>query len=240
MTSIRIVTALLTAAIFVFSSDARAGSGAFAVDAADVGDAGSCKVESWVSTARNADFSAVVYPTCVFFPTNPTQFGLMANTARGSGDWSTTLMPRFKTAVIPTSIGRFGFSAEGGAGFDALSGENTSIFFNVPATLRLSEVMRISLNSGWLWDRVAEHHYFTYGASFDYKLTETLQFTAEVYGQSGATEFSSVRRPRVQSGLRWRPIDDFSIDLLYGHNINGEHSNWLTVGTTIRFPPPAK
>lgn len=233
MTCIRLIAALII--VIGFAPEARAGSGAFAVDGADVGEAGSCKVESWVSTARNSDFSAVVYPTCVFFPSNPTQFGLLTNPARASGDWSTTLTPRFKTTLLPTAIGRFGFAAEGGIGFDAVTGQNTTVFFNLPATLRLSEIMRISLNGGWFWDRVADHHYATYGLSFDYKLIDTVQVTAEVFGQSGATEFSGVRRPRFQSGLRWRPVDDFSIDVIYGRNIMGERSNWLTVGTTFRF-----
>jgi hypothetical protein len=26
--------------------------------------------------------------------------------------------------------------------------------------------------------------------------------------------------------------------VIYGRNIQGENANWLTIGTTIRFPPP--
>ena len=48
--------------------EARAANGAYAVDAADVGDAGSCKVESWLSVASNTDFSAVANPSCVVNP----------------------------------------------------------------------------------------------------------------------------------------------------------------------------
>lgn len=233
---IRIAALLIFAVLDIgFALDAFAGSGAFAVDESDVGDAGSCKVESWISAARNTDFSAVVYPTCVFFPSNPTQFGILTNPARMGGDWSTTVTPRFKTLLVPTAIGRFGLAAEGGLGFDPVTGQNTTAFFNVPATLRLSEVARIALNGGWFWDRVADHHYATYGVSFDYRLIPTLQFTAEVYGQAGAAEMPGVKRPRFQSGFRWRPVDDFSLDVIYGRNINGERSNWITVGTTFRF-----
>ena len=45
------------------SDDARAANGAYAVDAADVGEAGSCKVDGWLSTATNTDFSAVANPS---------------------------------------------------------------------------------------------------------------------------------------------------------------------------------
>ena len=36
------------------SDDARAANGAYVVDAADVGEAGSCKVESWLQAAAQA------------------------------------------------------------------------------------------------------------------------------------------------------------------------------------------
>jgi hypothetical protein len=38
--------------------------------------------------------------------------------------------------------------------------------------------------------------------------------------------------------VRYRPNDIFSVDLIYGHNIMGENANWITLGTTIRFPVP--
>jgi hypothetical protein len=44
------------------AGDARAANGAYAVDAADISEAGSCKVESWISAATNTDFSAVPTP----------------------------------------------------------------------------------------------------------------------------------------------------------------------------------
>ena len=46
--------------------EAWAANGAYAVDAADIGEAGSCKIESWLSAASNTDFSAVANPSCVF------------------------------------------------------------------------------------------------------------------------------------------------------------------------------
>jgi hypothetical protein len=59
-----------------------------------------------------------------------------------------------------------------------------------------------------------------------------------MYGQAGHAETSSVIRPRIQTGVRYRPNDIFSVDLIYGHNIAGENSDWITLGTTVRFPPP--
>jgi hypothetical protein len=127
----------------------------------------------------------------------------------------------------------------GAAAYDTRTGENTALFAAIPATLRLSNVVRINLNSGWQWDRVADRHYFTYGAGADWRTPDNVwTLTAEVFGQLGASQdVASLIQPRVQIGLRWRPVDVFNIDLIYGRNITGENANWLTLATVVRFSP---
>jgi hypothetical protein len=239
LTPIRIAF-VATAAIsgWLAAGEARAANGAYAVDAADISETGSCKVESWISTATNTDFSAVANPSCVVDPFRPVELSLLTNRARSDGDWSTTIAPKAKTNLVPTGIGKFGFSFFAGGQFDAQTGENLFAFAVVPATLRLSETMRINLNGGWLWDRMADRHYLTYGLGFDWKFTDVLQWTIEAFGQAGAADNPSVVRPRFQTGVRYRPNEIFSVDVIYGRNITGENANWLTIGTTIRFPVP--
>ena len=218
--------------------EAVAANGAYAVDAADISEVGSCKVESWLSMAANTDLAAVANPSCAVNIFRPVELSMQTVRSRSDGDWSTTLAPKAKWNFVPTGIGRFGLSFYAGSSFDAVTGENLSAFAVVPLTYRLSENMRINLNGGWLWDRVADRHYLTYGAGFDWKFTETLQWTIEAFGQAGATDDSSALRPRFQTGVRYRPNEIFSVDLIYGRNITGENSNWITIGTTIRFPTP--
>src|SRR3982074_2329260 len=217
---------------------ARAAMGAYAVAAADISEAGSCKVESWLSTATNTDFSAVANPSCVVDVFRPVELSLLTNRARSDGEWSTTIAPKAKTNLVPTGIGKFGFSFYAGGAFDALTGDNLAAFAVVPATYRLSETMRININGGWLWDRTVDRHYLTYGLGFDWKFTDVLQLTIEAFGQTGASDIPSVVRPRFQPGVRYRPNEIFSVDVIYGHNITGENANWLTIGTTVRFPAP--
>ena len=58
-----------------------------------------------------------------------------------------------------------------------------------------------------------------------------------MFGQLGpAQDTVSLVQPRVQVGLRWRPVDQFYFDVIYGRNITGENANWLTLSTTVRFP----
>jgi hypothetical protein len=230
------VTATVSA--WLTAGEARAANGAYAVDAADISETGSCKVESWLSSATNADFSAVANPSCVVDVFRPVELSVLTNRSRSDGDWSTTVAPKAKTNLVPTGIGKFGFSFYAGGQFDALTGENVAAFAVVPATYRLSETMRINLNGGWLWDRTLDRHYLTYGVGFDWKFTNVLQWTIEAFGQAGAADIPSVVRPRFQTGVRYRPNEIFSVDVIYGRNITGENANWLTLGTTIRFPVP--
>jgi len=226
------------ATAWLAAGEARAANGAYAVDAADISEVGSCKVESWISAATNTDFSAVANPSCVANIFRPVELSLQTVRARSDGDWSTTVAPKAKWNFVPTGIGKLGLSFYAGGSFDVLTGENLSTFAVVPVTYRLSEVMRINAIAGWLWDRTIDRHYLTYGVGFDWKFTETLQWTIEAFGQAGASDIPSVVRPRFQTGVRYRPNEIFSVDVIYGHNITGENANWITIGTTIRFPAP--
>ena len=218
--------------------DAWAANGAYAVDAADISDVGSCKVESWLQAATNTDFSAVANPSCAVNIFRPVELSLQTVSSRSDGDWSTSIAPKAKWNIAPTGIGKLGYSFYAGGSFDAMTGENLTAFAVVPATYRLSENMRINVNAGWLWDRTVDRHYLTYGVGFDWKFTEVLQWTIEAFGQAGAADTPGVVRPRFQTGVRYRPNEIFSVDVIYGHNITGENANWITLGTTIRFPAP--
>src|SRR2546430_721296 len=229
-----------TAAIssLLAAGDAQAANGAYAVDAADISEVGSCKVESWISAATNTDFSAVANPSCVVNIFRPVELSLLTNRLRSDGDWSTNIVPKAKTNLVPTGIGKFGVSFYAAGSFDALTGENLALFAVVPATYRLSETMRINLNGGRLWARTDHRHYLLYVVGFHWKLPDVLQWTIEAFGQAGASDVPGVVRPRFQTGVRYRPNEIFSVDVIYGRNIMGENANWITIGTTIRFPVP--
>src|SRR6267378_3518770 len=117
-----IITALIP------SDGAWAANGAYAVDAADISEVGSCKVESWMSMATNTDFAAVANPSCAVNIFRPVELSLQTVTSRSDGDWSTTIAPKAKWNFIPTGIGRFGLSFYAGGSFDAVTGENLTAF----------------------------------------------------------------------------------------------------------------
>ena len=78
------------------AGEARAANGAYAVDAADISDVGSCKVESWMQAATNSDFSAVANPSCAVNIFRPVELSLQTVSSRSDGDWSTSIAPKAK------------------------------------------------------------------------------------------------------------------------------------------------
>src|SRR4051812_3593843 len=139
------IAAIIAALVAFAAQDARAANGAYAVDAADISEVGSCKVESWMSAATNTDFSAVANPSCVVDPFRPIELSLQTIRARSDGDWSTTIAPKAKTNFIPTGIGRWGLSAYGGGTFNRATGEAPPSVVVIPPTVRPSRPMRINV-----------------------------------------------------------------------------------------------
>jgi hypothetical protein len=238
--------AVATVLCVVAATSGSAGQGwaagaAYQVDTADVSEAGSCKVESWVSSAGNHDVIAAVSPACVVGMFRPVELSAQFTRARADGEWGTAISPKAKTNLVPTAIGSWGLAISAIASYDLIAEENTALFVTVPATLRLSNVVRINLNAGWQLDRTTNRNYLTYGAGFDWRTPDNVwTLTGEVFGQAGAAEQRGTVEPRFQLGLRYRPVDQFNIDLIYGRNLAGERADWITLATILRFKVPDK
>src|SRR4030088_1201848 len=99
--------AFVAASAWLSAGDAQAANGAYAVDAADISEVGSCKVESWMSAATNSDFSAVANPSCAVNIFRPVELSLQTVRSRSDGDWSTTIAPKAKWNIEPTGLGKF-------------------------------------------------------------------------------------------------------------------------------------
>jgi hypothetical protein len=233
--------AMVVTAALLFAVRADAAGTAYGVDTAEVSEAGNCKVESWLSWASNQDFLAITNPSCVVNLGRPVELSVQLQRSRSDGEWGTFAAPKFKTNLIPSGIGTFGVAIAGGAAFDLITHETLGFYSYIPATMRLSETMRLNVNAGWQWDRIADVHFFSYGVGFDFRTPDNVwTLTTEVFGLVGLADRKTAGQPRYQVGLRWRPIDRFSTDVILGRNITGENANWITLATSIRFPAPEK
>jgi hypothetical protein len=231
----------LAAATLGFAGPAEAADAAYQVDTAEVASPGSCKVESWVSAAGNRDFIAAVNPSCGVHLFRDIEVSAGFFRARSDSEWVTAVAPKVKTNLIPTAIGSWGVALAATMAYDFTAREIAGIAVTIPATLRLSDVARINVNAGWLLDHTVDRHYFTYGAGFDWRTADGVwTLTGEIFGLAGAADERSTVQPRVQTGIRYRPVEPFSVDLVYGRNIIGENANWVTVATIYRFPRPEK
>ena len=232
-----ILAALFGAAASIgFCRQGHAAGAAYQVDTAEVSSVGSCKIESWVSSASNHDFIAATSPACVVNMFRAVEVSSQFTRSRADGEWTTAAQPKLKTNLIPSAIGSWGVALSGVLAYDITARETTALFVTVPATLRLSEVVRINVNAGWQHDRTVNQHYFTYGLGFDWRTPDNVwTLTGEMFGQLGAAEERSTVQPRFQTGIRYRPVDEFNIDLIYGRNITGENANWITLATVFRF-----
>jgi hypothetical protein len=233
---------------------ALAAGSAYQVDTAEVAEPGQCKIETWASFASNRDFIGALAPDCVVDLGRPVDMSAQFTRVRSDGDWASGVTPKLKTNLLPTAIGAWGFALSGQATYDLATGSNAGISAAIPATLRISNVLRINLNGGWQWDRGAARHYATYGAGLDWRTPDNRwTLTSEIFGLVGVTHVapplldvsdpappdlspsSGATRPRFQAGIRFRPVDPFSIDLIYGRNITGENANWITAAMVVRW-----
>src|SRR6195952_6151335 len=102
------LAAIMGMAMLPMADRAWAANGAYAVDAADISEVGSCKVESWLQAATNTDFSAVANPSCAVNIFRPVELSLQTVRSDSDGEWSNSFAPKAKWNFIPTGVGRFG------------------------------------------------------------------------------------------------------------------------------------
>lgn len=237
----RWLVVLFASGLLAASADrVQAAGAAYQVDTADVSEPGSCKVESWASFAKNGDFIGSTSPDCVVSVFGkPVDFSAQFSRFRSDDDWGSVVFPKAKTNLIPTGVGHWGVAVSGSAAVDLITGDLAGLFITVPATYRFSDTLRMNVNVGYARDRTVSRDYMTYGLAFDLRTPDNVwTLTGEVFGIAGAINDDQERgqiRPRWQLGMRWRPVDEFNCDLIYGRNLTGEQSNWLTLATVFRF-----
>lgn len=235
---------LFAAAWLLAPAHALAAGGAFAVDDAEVGNPGECKVESWASFAGNRDMAAVVSPACVVNLGIPAELGGSIVRARSGDVWVSGGGPKGKINLVPVENGGFGIGLAGAAGWDFSTGQYTGNIVYVPVTFQVRDGFRINVNGGWQYDAVERLSYAYWGAGFEWNLFKPITLIGEVYGLAGSLPPveagdppapNSIREPRMQVGLRFTPQEKIDIDVIWGRNITGENAHWLTVGVNLRF-----
>ncbi len=228
---VRAMCIAVAAALAVSGSHgaALAAGGAFFVDNAGVDDPGACKVETWASAAGSDDRVFAVAPACAVSLGQPVEFGVQYDRLRFDGEWTSAGALKAKTSLIPlTDHVRFGAAVSGAALWSFETNEIAAYVLNVPFSFRVAEPLQLNLQIGGLWERATGHKHFTWGAGIELALTPQLAFVGEVFSLAS-------RHRGAQAGLRYTPHEKIDFDLIYGHNLAGEKSDWITLGMNVRF-----
>ena len=104
------------------------------------------------------------------------------------------------------------------------------VIVNIPISYDVSKELRFNINAGLLYDPTRGQSFMTTGAGVAWNFVKPLSLLAEVFAVVGPGEAN----PRYQVGLRYNPIKSVDIDVVYGRNLTGERSNWITFGLNVR------
>ena len=207
--------------------------GAYYVDDAEIGKVGSCEIESWSSFAASGDRIAVFSPACVVKLGAPVELGTNLVNLRSDGqeDYLATLTA--KTVPIPIGRNGFGLAISGAVVYDPRIQTGNGFIVNVPVTFEFSKDLRVNINFGTQYYTGGDPQglYATAGAGVSWTFVRHWSVISEVFALMGPGQTN----PRYQTGLRYSPTKDIDWDFIYGRNLLGEGSNWITVGLTIRI-----
>jgi hypothetical protein len=230
---------LVVLAATVLTRPALAANGAVGVDDTDVDPVGTCKVDSWFSTASNPsrDTLFATSPGCVFNLGRPVDIGFGFAHGRFGSEWETLATGKIRTLIVPGGVGRWSLLFSAGLAYDVVNGGVSDVLVNIPATFQALENFKINLNGGWLWNRPDDRHWATWGAGFDWSVNDRISIIGETFGIYGSNdpERPNATDPRAQLALRFKPNENLDLDVIYGRNIFGENAHWITVGMNVRF-----
>ena len=221
---------LLCGAALPSSSIGASLGGAYFIDDADIEPVGNCEIEHWASFAANSDRVLVSNPACVFNLGRPIELGATVIRSRSDGVWDTTVAATAKTVLKETGGHGWGYAVSGAVTYDVTTGVTNGLIVNVPISYDFNKDLRVNFNTGWIYDPSRGQHFLTGGAGFAWTFKEPLSLLGEVFYVVGPGEAN----PRAQIGLRYNPVKSVDLDLIYGHNITGEHSSWITLGLSFR------
>ena len=205
--------------------------GAYFIDDSEIGSLYSCEIENWASFAANRDRVFVFSPACVFNLGRPTELGVTAVRTRSSGEWGTVLSATAKTEIAKQQGSAPAIGIAGAVAYNALTGRLDSVILNVPFTWDLSKTLRFNINAGSIYDASEHHLLATGGAGLSWNFVPNWSVIGEMFAIVGPAQTN----PRWQSGIRYNPSKDVDCDVIYGRNITGERSHWITLALTVRL-----
>ncbi|NGM49370.1 hypothetical protein G5B46_07115 [Caulobacter sp. 602-2] len=220
--------AILASSLFI-APVAWASGNEHVVDDATVETPGVCHLEAWTTRFSPRQGLVNLSPACTrkAWPRLELGAGIQhAWTADGASD--TLAGPALKLNLLPEEKG-LGLGLAGSAAYSVRAGRLETAGLIVPLTIPVGQRLRINLNAGWSYSRVAARRDAAfYGAQAELSLTRDLTLMAESFRRGGS-------RPGGQLGLRWNPAGGrFDFDFVAGRRIDGDSPRAVSLGVTVR------
>ncbi|AZY48275.1 hypothetical protein ACLQ9F_14730 [Bordetella avium] len=213
--------------LFSANLTAAQAGGALVVDDADVETPGHCHVETWASHYGTKQGLGHLGMACTPSSLPSLELGMQGEYTRDRSDHGLGIGPTFKWNLLPSESG-VGVALSGNAQWNTRRDRMDAGALLIPVSIPLGDKLNLNLNVGWSHDDGADRRdAYTEGVQLAYTLNETLSLIGETFRRQGD--------PRgYQGGLRLTR-GDMDVDFLYGHYVDGAHTQAYTLGLTWHY-----
>jgi hypothetical protein len=177
--------------------------------------------------------SPVFSPACVLNLGVPVELGTNIVNLRSDAQGDTITALTAKTVPSPIGPSGFGLAIAGAIIYDPGHQTGNGMIVNVPMSFDFSKRLRVNLNFGAQYNDGDPRGLFaTGGAGVSWNFVDQWSVISEVFAIMGPGQSN----PRIQSGIRYSPTaKNIDWDFIYGRNLTGEGTNWITLALTVRI-----
>jgi hypothetical protein len=210
-------------------------AGAYLVDDGGIVDQKTVQIENWYSHSTTGEDIFVSNPTYQLFPNF--EFAVQ-ETYSDTAKTKNTLWPQVKYLWHNSENLSSSFTV--GVNYSSSNQKTYGDYAYSSNTLKLSKMLDLHLYLGWQnWRHAAFNNksidFLNYGIGAEFHFNKKLSFIPEIFQTNGTKNNNSSTKPATQFGLRYLASSNLILDTIYGHNINGNQQNWLTIGVTLLF-----
>lgn len=210
-------------------------AGAYLVDDGGIADPDKLQVENWYSHSNTGENIYVTNPAYQLLPN--AEFAVQ-ETYDNSSKTINTLWPQVK--YLWHKSDNVSSSATIGVNYSSTDQRIYGHYgYSSNTVTVIDKLLDADLYVGWQnWRTTFRNDksitFLNYGVGGILHITDKLSFNPEIF-QTNGTYKTGPNRPATQYGLRYQTNEHLILDLIYGHNINGNSQNWITLGVTLVF-----
>ena len=219
---------------FLFSPQLAFASGAYLVDDGGISDPETLQIESWYSRSNSAEDIFVTNPSYQILPN--VEFAVQ-ETYTPNGNTLNSLWPQAKYLWFNNE--EISTSATLGVNYSSTDQKTYGSYAYSSTTAQLNKFSSLHFYVGWQnWRHSLDNNksidFLNYGVGSEIFYDKKLSFVAEYFQANGMLR-TGPTRPATQFGARYALYESVLLDGIWGHNINGNNQNWVTVGVTLVF-----